>query len=302
MKIWEFTKVKDTKIEINRWLSDTMGLMNGGCVYSTLFRYTCKGPKDCEIILSMFPQENYHTLTYITFYMKDVPGSSAQASKFLSDREINILNSVSLNGISDTVIIWKLMADLSFAGEADLLLEDLEKRKAADDPSVSLIDHISITPAEIGRMFRVDSRFHTKEEVKRAEPCTFEDGTFDLAPAYENILKNADGRDVMLVADAESWVLSIIFFKPDTHLINLVFEVPDNPGSLQQIFDILAQRNLNLISVFSKVKICYQRMIIELVADVGQSNTSANELREFLPNELENLNGIFTLEKLEELS
>ncbi len=302
MKFWEFTKVKGTKIEIDKWLSDTMGLMNGGCVYSTLFRYTGEGPKDCEIILSMFPQENYHTLTYITFYMKDVPGSSAQASKFLSDREINILNSVSLNGISDTVIIWKLMADLSFAGEADLLLEDLEKRKAAEDPSVSFIDHITIKPAEIGRMFRSDPEYHTKEEVRRAEPRTFEHGTFDISLGYGDILKNADGRDVMLVADAESWVLSITFFKPDTHLINLLFEVPDNPGSLQQIFDLLAQRNLNLISVFSKVKICYQRMLVELVADVGQTKTTAKELRETLPKELEKLNGIFTLEELKELS
>ncbi len=302
MKFWEFTKVKGTKIEIDRWLSDTMGLMNGGCFYSTLFRYTGEGPKDFEIILSMFPQENYHTLTYITFYMKDVPGSSAQASKFLSDREINILNSVSLNGISDTVIIWKLMADLSFAGEADLLLEELERRKAAEDPSVSFIDHISITPAEIGRMFRADPEYHTKEEIKRAEPRTFEDGTFDLAPGYGDIFSDANGRDVMLVADAESWVLSIIFFKPNTHLVNLVFEVPDNPGALQQIFDLLAQKDLNLISVFSKVKICYQRMIVELVADVGHSNTSAQGLREILPKELEKLNGIFTLERLNELS
>lgn len=302
MKFWEFTKVKGTKIEIDRWLSDTMGLMDGGCVYSTLFKYTGGGPKDHEIILSMFPQENYHTLTYITFYMKDVPGSSAQASKFLSDREINILNSVSLNGISDTVIIWKLMADLSFAGEADLLLEELERRKAAEDPSVSFIDHISITPAEIGRMFRADPEYHTKEEVKRAEPRTFEDGTFDIAPGYGEILNGANGRDVMLVADAESWVLSIIFFKPDTHLVNLVLEVPDNPGALQQIFDLLAQKNLNLISVFSKVKICYQRMMVELVADVGHSNTSAQELRDILPKELEKLNGIFTLERLNELS
>ncbi|MGI6472067.1 MAG: ACT domain protein [Candidatus Methanomethylophilaceae archaeon] len=302
MKFWEFTKVKNTKIEIDRWLSDTMGLMNGGCVYSTLFKHTGGGPKDFEIILSMFPQENYHTLTYITFYMKDVPGSSAQASKFLSDREINILNSVSLNGISDTVIIWKLMADLSFAGEADLLLEELEKRKTAEDPSVSFIDHILITPAEIGRMFRSDPEYHTKEEIKRAEPCTFEDGTFDIAPGYGDILKNANGRDVMLVSDAESWVLSIIFFKPDTHLVNLVFEVPDNPGALQQIFDLLARKNLNLISVFSKVKICYQRMMVELVADVGHSDTSAQKLRDVLPKELEKLNGIFTLEKLNELS
>ncbi|HKM13872.1 MAG TPA: ACT domain protein [Candidatus Methanomethylophilaceae archaeon] len=302
MKFWEFTKVKGTKIKINHWLSDTMGLMDEGCVYSTLFKYTADGPKDCEIILSMFPQENYRTLTHITFYMKDVPGSSAQASMFLADREINILNSISLNGISDTVIIWKLMADLSFAGEADLLIENLAQRKSAGDPSVSLIDHISTKPAEIGRMFRSDLESHTKEEVRRAEPCTFEGGTFDIAPEYDDILIDIDGRDVMIVADADSWIMSITFFKPNTQLINLVFEIPDNPGSLQQTFDLLARRNINLISVFSKVKICYQRMILEVVADIGHISTSAEEFRETLPQELKELNGIFSLKELKELS
>ena len=106
---------------MDSWMSDTMGLVDGGVVYSTLFKHPAEGPKDYEIILSVFPQENYRTLTHITMYLDDVPGSSAQASEFLASREINILNSVSLNGISDTVIVWKLMADMNFAGEADIL-------------------------------------------------------------------------------------------------------------------------------------------------------------------------------------
>ncbi|MDN5357419.1 MAG: hypothetical protein PWR17_588 [Candidatus Methanomethylophilaceae archaeon] len=302
MKFWEFAKVKGTKIRVDRWLSDTMGLVNDGCVYSTLFRYPAEGPKDYEIILSMFPQENYRTLTHITIYMKDVPGSSAQASRFLAEREINILNSVSLNGISDTVIIWKIMADLSFAGEADLLLEDFEQRKNNNDPSVSLIDHIVTKPAEMGRLFRSDNEYHTKEEVRRAEPCTLKGGVFDTDPGYGDILKDIDGRDVMVVADADSWILSVTFFKPGTNLIKLVFEVPDNPGSMRQAFDLLAGRNINLISVFSKIKICYQRMLLELVADIGTSRSSADELRDVLPKELETLNGIFVLKEIKELS
>ncbi len=302
MKFWEFAKVKDTKIRVDQWLSDTMGLVDGGCVYSTLFRYPAEGPKDYEIMLSMFPQENYRTLTHITMYMKDAPGSSAQAAGFLAEREINILNSVSLNGISDTVIIWKIMADLSFAGEADLLLEDFEQRKSNNDPSVSLIDHITTKPAEIGRLFRSDKEYHTKEEVRRAEPCTLKGGVFDTAPGYGDILKNIDGRDVMVVADADSWMLSVTFFKPGTNLIKMVFEVPDNPGSMKQAFDLLAGRNINLISVFSKIKICYQRMLLELVADIGTSKTSAEELRCMLPKELESLNGVFVLKELKELS
>ena len=129
MKIWEFAKVNGSSIKVDSWMSDTMGLVDGGCVYSTLFKHPAAGPKDYEIILSVFPQENYRTLTHITMYLDDVPGSSAQAANFLAAKEINILNSVSLNGISDTVIVWKLMADMNFAGEVDILKEEFEALK-----------------------------------------------------------------------------------------------------------------------------------------------------------------------------
>jgi hypothetical protein len=71
---------------------------------------------------------------------------------------------------------------------------------------------------------------------------------------------------------------------------------------MKQAFDLLAGRNINLISVFSKIKICYQRMLLELVADIGASRTSADDLRCNLPKELESLNGIFVLRELRELS
>ena len=301
MKFWECTKVKDKKIKVDHWLSDTMGLVDGGCVYSTLFRYPAEGPKDYELILSTFPQENYRTLTHITIYMKDVPGSSAQASRFLAEREINVLNSVSLNGMSDTEIIWKLMADLSFAGEADLLVEEFNRRKSESHPSVSLMDHIETRPAEVGRLFRSDSDSHTKVEMRQAYPSTMKNGVFDISKGYGDILTDVDGKNVMVVADAESWIISVTFFKPSTKMIKLVFEIPDNPGSMLQTFDLLACEDINLISVFSKVKVCYQSMLLELVADIGKSRVSAEELREILPKKLEELNGVFVLKELKEL-
>ena len=63
----------------------------------------------------------------------------------LASKGINVLNSVSLNGISDTVIVWKLMADLNFAGEGDLLSDSFKSLKSAEDPSVSKIIMIEIT-------------------------------------------------------------------------------------------------------------------------------------------------------------
>ena len=294
MKNWEFSKIEGTKIRLDDRMSDMMGIVEGGFVYSTLFEYVDDGPKKYELLMSMYPQENYRTLTNITVYMKDVPGASAQSAKFLADREINILNSISLNGISDTTIVWKVLADLSFVGEMDILIEKFDELKAADDPSVSLINHIEVKPADIGRVFRTDSS-KFKNEVKRATPVVFEDGSYDLAPEYGDILKDIDKKNILIVADVSSWIISVTFFKEETKLVRMVIEIPDCPGATTQVLDYVASTNINIISVFSRIKICYHTTTLEMVADFKNSKFSAEKMKEELPKALENMNGIFEL-------
>ena len=65
MKSWEFTKIVDNKIRIDSWLASVMGLVEGGYIYSTLFKYPEGGPKRYELLLSMYPQENFRTLTHV---------------------------------------------------------------------------------------------------------------------------------------------------------------------------------------------------------------------------------------------
>ena len=302
MKIWEFAKVKGSKIKVDNWMSDTMGLVNGGCVYSTLFKHPDQGPKDYEMILSMFPQENYRTLTHITMYLDDVPGSSAQAANFLAEKEINILNSVSLNGISDTVIVWKMMADLNFAGEGDMLKESFESLKAKNDPSVSKIKRIDIKPAEIGRLFKTGQSTGGKEEIRRGYPSTLKDGCFDVAEQYGDVLGDLDGKNALITIDADSWIMSVTFFKPDTKLVKACITIPDCPGGITQALGIIADWNVNLISVFSKIKVCYQKMYLELFMDIGKSRMTADEIREALPKAMSDLNGVFELAEFTELN
>ncbi len=301
MKIWEFTKVEGSSIKMDSWMSDTMGLVDGGVVYSTLFKHPTAGPKDHEIILSMFPQENYRTLTHITMYLDDVPGSSAQAAGFLASREINILNSVSLNGISDTVIVWKVMADLNFAGEGDMLKEVFETLKAKGDESVSKIMRIDIKPAEIGRLFKGVRAPGGKEEIRRGYPSEIKDYKFDVADQYGDILNDIDGENVLITMDADSWILSITFFKKDTRLVKVGMEMPDCPGGIQQVLDVIAGWNVNLISVFSKVKVSYQTMYLELVMDIGKSDLTAQDIHDRLPTTVEKLNGEYVIKEFEEL-
>lgn len=300
MKNWEFAKMNGTKVMIDERLSDMMGLADGGYVYSTLFQYVDKGPKKYELILSMYPQENYRTLTNVTMYMQDVPGSSAQASRFLGERGINILNSISLDGISDTIIIWKMLVDLSFAGEVSVLREKFAELKDADDPSVSLIDHIEIKPADIGRVFRTEPA-KEKMEIRRGSPVTIKDSAYDTSIEFGDILKDIDGSNIMVVADYASWIIAVTFFKDQTKLVKIGIDIPDCPGSITQVLEWIASANVNLISVFSKIKICYQTMTLDLVADFNNSRIPVEQMRTELVKAFEKMNGIYELTKYEEL-
>jgi len=295
MKVWDFVKVGGSKVLIDKSQTDAIGLVDGGYVYSTLFGYTGDGAKKYELILSAFPQENYRTLTHVTIYMRDVPGATAQAAAFLGSRTVNILNSTSLNAISDTTIIWKMLVDLSFAGEADILAEAFRSLKESNDPSVSKLDHIEIKPADIGRVFRSKGASVNKVELKQGAPVTMAKGSFDTSVEYADILNDIDGSTAMVVVDPESWMLSITFLKKDTKLVKMTFSIPDCPGSIQQVVDHLASENVNLISVFSKVKICYQTMTLDINADLGACKLSPEKMKKELLNALGKMNGIFEL-------
>ncbi|MDR0887742.1 MAG: ACT domain protein [Candidatus Methanoplasma sp.] len=295
MRNWEFTKIKDNKITIDKWLSDVMGLVDGGYVYSSLFKYPVEGPKRYELILSMYPQENFRTLMHIDVYMEDVPGSTVQSSKFLGDQGVNVLNSVSLNGISDTTIIWNILGELSFAGEGEIIKENFTKLKAKNDPSVSKIKYVSIKPANIGRIFRKDSEGQVKEELRHGSPVTLTEGTFDLSKEYGDILNDVEGSEIMVTVDPRSWLVSVVFFKPDTQLVRININVPDSPKTIGVALETVAENNINLISVFSKIAIAYQKMTLEVVADVKNSGIPLEEIEKNLKDYLSKQNGVYEL-------
>ncbi|MDR1691101.1 MAG: ACT domain protein [Candidatus Methanoplasma sp.] len=301
MKNWEFTKIENNKIRMDKRLTDIMGLVDGGYIYSSLFKYPDKGPKRYELILSMYPQENFRALTHIDVYMEDVPGSTVQSAKFLGEQGINILNSVSLNGISETMIIWNIMCELNFAGEGEIIKERFSKLKSEGDPSVSLIKYISIKPANIGRIFRRESDGETKEEIRHGSPITFHSESFDLSAEYGDILNDVEGTEVMMIVDPSSWLVSVVFFKKDTKLVKINISIPDSPGTINIALGLLAKENINIVSVFSKVVIAYQTMSLEVVADMKNSGLTPDGLRNMLNEYLSKQNGIFKIEGISSL-
>ena len=119
---------------------------------------------------------------------------------------------------------------------------------------------------------------------------------------YGDVPKDIDGKNILITMDADSWILSLTLFKSDTHLVKVGMEIPDCPGAITQALSVIAGWNVNLISVFSKVKICYQTMYLELVMDIGKSDKTAEQIKDALPQIIDGLNGIFTLKEFSELN
>ena len=149
MRLWEFARMNRSRVRIGEKLGNPIGLVDGCQVYTTMFRYDLNGNTGYEIVLSTFGPENYRQICEATFYMLDVPGSCAQVSKFLSERNIDILNSVSISMISNVTMVWKMLIDLSYYGELPQLQEDFDTLRKQKSSSISNIDAMEIKESHI---------------------------------------------------------------------------------------------------------------------------------------------------------
>ena len=127
------------------------------------------------------------------------------------------------------------------------------------------------------------------------------DGGIDLAAEYGDILGNIDGQEVIITLDPSSWLVSVVFFKPETELVRIDLSVPDCIGSVGTALTMLADVQVNLISVFTKVMISYQNMYIEVVADITKSKYPFEQLESELKKYLSPLNGIYELKSIRKL-
>lgn len=274
MRLWDFTKVHGSSIPLSQRIGEAMGLEEGNQVYSVLFKYDQGDSRSYELILSSFGPDSYRNLSHVTIHMRDVPGALAQAAKFLSDRGVNILNSVSLSVISDLGMVWKILVDLGYTCELDLIEEDFLSLVKKGDERVSKLDHIEVQRSDIARIFSRGSSFRSgsggKMEQRRAGPDPIVDSNYSLPGCFQEILGDVDGNTVMMVADPDNWLLTVTFLRKESRLVRISLAIPDSPGAIHKVSDSLANMGINLLSVFTKVQVYHQRMVLDAVADISR--------------------------------
>ncbi len=308
MRYYDFGRLEGSRIKISERLGKPLGLVNGSQVFSTMFVYEHEGKSSYELVLSTLGPENYRQICTITFNMTDTPGACAQVAKFLGERNIDILNSSSLSMISNICMVWKMMVDLSYYGDSAQLREEFDGLKRQRSASLSKVDSIEIEASNISDRYSKGVaapgstvKVRSIKQFKKASNV-IKNGTFLVPEDYLRAIDNlAEGQPIMMVADQDSWILSITPLDPKSKLAELDFIIPDKPGAIHEVTRLLAEQNINLLSVSTKVLVYYETMSMNLVADVSACDKDLETLRTTTEAHLASLNGKFSLARIEAL-
>ncbi len=308
MRLWQFGRLHGNKIKINEELGQALGLVNGSQVFSAMFRYDHNGSTSYELVLSTFGPENYRQLCQLTIQMIDKPGACAQASNFLADRNVDILNSVSLSNISGVSMTWKMLADLSYYGEPSELKAEFDSLNKARSSAVDLVDTIDIEVSHIADRYNKGAAAGSKtvktKPIKRKHKTAtiISHDEFEVPQEFLDEIKGLkDGQPLMFVGDMESYVLSITFLEPEAKLVRLSLVIPDKPGAIARVADTLGKHNINMVSLQSEVLVFYESMTLDIIADVSKSTVEEGKLRSSLEEVLALQKGRYFVDEIENI-
>jgi predicted amino acid-binding ACT domain protein len=283
MKLWDFKMMRNGRIEIGEKVADLLGMPDDSEVFTTMFRYEGEGKTCYEVVVSPFGPENYRELCSVTFQVRDVPGSLAQCAKFLKNRNIDILNSESIAFMPTILMTWVMLVDLSFYGDRKNLEREFKEAKDAKDSSLSHVDSMSVTQSNLAERYtkgsapgnpRVTTRALRKMEKKAG---LLKGNALELPESYLGFYGKKDAP-VMLIGDTTSWVLSISFLDESTKLWRIKFNIPDKPGAVYEVSEMMAANNINILAGYTQVLIYYKKMLFEIVADVSKCKAGFDDL------------------------
>lgn len=304
MKLWDFGRMESGKIRISQKIGEPLGLVDGSEVFSSMFKYETNGKSGFEIVLSPFGPENYREIGYVTFQVRDEPGALAQAAQFLKTRNIDILNSETVSSLPNVAMVWEMLADLSFFGDSLSLKKDFDDAKAANDPSLSMVDCLCVEASDLATRYTrgaavENEKIRTKALRKTEKKASLiKDGVFELPQAYVNFL-GRDSSPIMLIGEPDSWILSIAFLNEDSKLLKLCIDLPDRPGAIYEIMKALGDESINVLAGYTNVLVYYERMSCDLVIDFKRS--AKDEIVEVLRGKISKLGPAFKLVSAESI-
>jgi len=287
MKLWDFKMMRGGRIEIGEKVSDLLGMLDDSEVFTTMFKYEGEGKTSYEVVVSPFGPENYRELCSITFQVSDRPGALAQCAKFLKSRNIDILNSESIAFMPSILMTWIMLVDLSFYGDRKNLEREFKEAKDARDQSLSNVDSMRTEPSNLAERYtkgsapgnpRVTTRALRKMEKKAS---LLKGNSLELPESYLGFYGKKDAP-VMLIGDTTSWVMSISFLDEGIKLWRIKFNIPDKPGAVYDISELMAANDINILAGYTQVLVYYKKMLFEIVADVSGCKQGCADFDKFI--------------------
>lgn len=306
MKLWDFKMMRNGRIEIGEKVSDLLGMLDDSEVFTTMFKYEGEGKTSYEVVVSPFGPENYRELCTLTFQVRDRPGSLAQCAKFLKVRNIDILNSESIAFMPSILMTWVMLVDLSFYGDRENLEREFKEAKDARDQSLSNVDSMKIEPSNLAERYtkgsapgnpRITTRALRKMEKKAG---LLKGNSLELPESYLGFFGKKDSP-IMLIGDTSSWTLSISFLEESTKLWRMKFNIPDKPGSVYEISELMAASGINILAGYTLVLIYYKKMLFEVVADVSGCKQGCDDFGKFVREKVAALGKDFSVVSAEKV-
>ena len=286
MRLWDFRMMRNGRVEIGDKVSDLLGMVDDSEVFTTMFKYESEGKTSHEVVVSPFGPENYRQLCTITFQVRDKPGSLAQCAKFLKGRNIDILNSESIAFMPSILMTWVMLVDLSFYGERENLEMEFKEAKEARDSSLSNVDSMKTELSNLAERYTKGSapgnaRICTKALKKTEKASMLKGNSLELPESYLGFFGKRDAP-VMLIGDTSSWTLSLSLLNEGTKLWRIKFNLPDKPGSVYEISQMMAANDINILAGYTLVLIYYKKMLFEIVADISGCKKGCEDFSNFI--------------------
>jgi predicted amino acid-binding ACT domain protein len=306
MRLWDFRMMRNGRIEIGEKVSDLLGMLDDSEVFTTMFRYEGEGKTCYEVVVSPFGPENYRQLCTVTFQVRDKPGSLAQCAKFLKARNIDILNSESVAFMPSILMTWVMLVDLSFYGERENLEIEFKEAKEARDSSLSNVDSMRTEPSHLADRFTNGSapgnaRVATKALKKTEKKASLLKGnSLEIPEGYLGFFGKKDAP-VMLVGDTSSWTLSMSFLGESIKLWRMKFNIPDKPGSVYEISQMMAANDINILAGYTLVLIYYKKMLFEIVADISGCKKGCDDFGKFIAEKVAGLGKDYSVASAEKI-
>ncbi len=282
-------------LPIPAYIRKTTGLEDGSEVFLILHEDRAEGGEDAgvvyRIIASPMNPELFSALFRLTVALSDEVGSLARSAEVFRKLGLNILTSASRTYCRRIGAVWDLLVSSSdlrgkfqrdgahaescyweqrqsvWGRIRDALGED---RIAENKLNLAQLNEYAVAHSELVRHLPLDDIKKTIADGRMELPSAF---VSKILETYRRIHPHSryDFHHAIIVADMDTGILSVTLPEPSERIARIELCMRDSPGTLAQVTQCLADRNVNLLESTSYLLASGRTSRWRAIADVAKA-------------------------------